>query len=74
MKLLTLLAEGWRSLPQESKQEIVEQLVPSTVLRAVVLNLDERAQEHYADDDTVDEDAEDIIDADFVDIKKGFGA
>ena len=79
MKIFEVLRAGWDSLDEEGRRKVIAQVTPSEMVREIIYRFEEQVSDrpHEPEDtleDTIDEDDDDIIDAEFVETKSGFGA
>ena len=78
MKLFEVLKAGWKALDEDGKEKVISEVSANDIFRQIVMSFD---QQYQAYDDSVDEnlepsseDDDDIIEAEFTDMKDGFGA
>ena len=79
MNLFEVLKAGWSSLDEKGKIRVINEISPSEIVRDIVMSFDHAASIRTPEDpdneeETMDEDDPDIIDAEIIDIKGGFGA
>ena len=77
MKLFDVLAKGWQALDEDSKARILGEITPSTVVKDILLKLDRLHSSHAPanPEATIEDDlGDEIIDAEYIDLKDGFGA
>jgi len=81
MNLFEVLKAGWSSLDEKGKLRVINEISPSEIVRDIVMSFDHVASTRAPEDldneeETFDEDEDDsdIIEAEIIDIKGGFGA
>lgn len=77
MKLFEILKAGWQSLDDEGKARVLSEVTPNGIFREIVMTFDQQFQEPNEIVDENEDDVEsddDIIEAEFTEIKDGFGA